>query len=85
MKASAVFRYLATFHKDLARVEGKAVVPPMTELLSALERVNRDLVSDLHKRNPRDCATLDMDATVIETRKKDALFSYKGDTKPINR
>lgn len=75
---SAVFRYLATFHADSARVEGKAVIPPVTELLGALEWVNRDLVSDIHKRNPRDCATLDMDATVIETQKKDALFSYKG-------
>ena len=75
---SAVFRYLAAFHEDYVREEGKAVIPPSTELLSALECVNTDLVAAIHTRNPVDHATLDMDATVIETEKKDALFSYKG-------
>ena len=75
---SAVFRYLAAFHEDYAREEGKAVIPPSTELLSALECVNTDLVAAIHTRNPVDHATLDMDATLIETEKKDALFSYKG-------
>jgi len=75
---SAVFRYLSAFHSDYTRTEGKAVIPPLTELLSGLERVNCDLVAAINKRNPIDCATLDMDATLIETEKKDALFSYKG-------
>jgi len=75
---SAVFRYLAAFHEDCARVKGKAVIPPLTELLSALERINADLIAAVHKRNPIDHATLDIDATLIETEKKDALFSYKG-------
>jgi hypothetical protein len=75
---SAVFRYLAAFHADYPRIEGKAVIPPVTELLSALERINADLVATIYRRKPMDCATLDMDATLIETEKKDALFSYKG-------
>ena len=75
---SATFRYLAAFHTDDARVEGKAVIPLLTELLSGLERINADLVAAIHARNPMACATLDMDATLIETLKKDALFSYKG-------
>ena len=75
---SAVFRYLAGFHTDYARIEGKAVIPPLTELLSGLERINADLVAAVDKQNPADQATLDMDATLIETEKKDALFSYKG-------
>jgi len=75
---SAVFRYLAAFHDNCARSEGKAVIPPLTELLSALERINADLIAAVHERNPIDHATLDMDATLIETEKKDALFSYKG-------
>ena len=54
------------------------MIPPSTELLSALECVNTDLVAAIHTRNPVDHATLDMDATVIETEKRDALFSYKG-------
>lgn len=76
--ASAVFRYLSAFHEERAREEGKAAIPPLTELLCALEMVHTDLVHAIHQQNPMDCATLDMDATLIETAKKDALFSYKG-------
>ncbi len=75
---SAVFRYLAAFHTNCARVEGKAVIPPLTGLLSALEQINADLVAAIYKQNPLAYATLDMDATLIETCKKEALFSYKG-------
>ncbi len=75
---SAVFRYLAAFHEDYARVKGKAVIPPLTELRSRLERINADLVAAIHARNPVEHATLDMDATLIATNKKDALFSYQG-------
>jgi hypothetical protein len=58
--------------------KARAVIPPLTDLLCALERINADLVAAIHARNPVDHATLDMDATLIETQKKDALFSYKG-------
>lgn len=75
---SAVFRYLAVFHEDCVREKGKAVIPPVTELLHALQFVNRDLIAAIHAHRPVRCATLDMDATLIATCKKDALFSYKG-------
>jgi hypothetical protein len=75
---SAVFRYLAAFHEDYDREEGKAIVPPLTELHAALERINADLVREIYNRNPVRCATLDMDATLVATYKKEALFSYKG-------
>lgn len=75
---SAVFRYLSAFHEDHGREEGKAVIPPLTEPLTALERINADLVRAIYNRNPVRCATLDMDATLIETWKRNCLFSYKG-------
>lgn len=75
---SAVFRYLAAFHEDRARIEGKAVIPPLPDLLSALAQVNTDFVAAVHARKPLTSATLDMDATLIGTCKKEALFSYKG-------
>ena len=75
---SAVFRYLAIFHEDYPRIEGKAIIPPLTESLSALEHINADLIAAIHAQNPLDTATLDMDATLIETYKKEALFSYQG-------
>lgn len=75
---SAVFRYLAAFHEDCVREEGTAVIPPLTALLCGLERINADLIAAIQHQNPVDTATLDMDATLIDTQKKDALFSYKG-------
>ena len=75
---STVFRYLAAFHEDYPPHEGKAVIPPLTALLSSLERIDADLIASIQRRNPHDVATLDMDATLIETQKRDALFSYKG-------
>ncbi len=76
--ASAVFRYLSAFHEDYDRTEGKAVIPPLTEMLTALEMVQGDLVRAIYTKNPVQCATLDMDATLIATQKKEGLFSYKG-------
>ena len=75
---SAVFRYLAAFHEDCVHDEGKAIIPPLTDLLCALEQINADLAASVQKRNPIGTATLDMDATLIVTQKKEALFSYKG-------
>ncbi len=76
--ASAVFRYLSAFHEEYTREAGKAMIPPLTEMLSALERVQGDLVRAIYTKHPIDCATLDMDATLIATQKKEGLFSYKG-------
>jgi hypothetical protein len=75
---SAVFRYLSAFHEEYTRIEGKAIIPPLTDLLSSLEQVHTDLVRAIHRQNPLVLATLDMDATLVETLKKNALFSYKG-------
>jgi hypothetical protein len=75
---SVIFRYLSAFHSDCVRTGGTAVIPPLTELLSALECINADLLSAVYTQNPLSVATLDMDATLIETAKRDALFSYKG-------
>lgn len=41
-------------------------------------KVNRDLVASVQERRPTTEATLDCDATLVETRKEDALYSYKG-------
>jgi hypothetical protein len=49
---SAVFRYLAAFHEDYPRIAGKAVIPPLTDLLLALERINADLIAAVDKQNP---------------------------------
>lgn len=79
--ASAVFRYLAGFHdqeQEGLRVPGRAFIPPPTEGLLGLRWVNRDLIGELQRRRPEATATLDMDATLVQTGKDEALYCYQG-------
>jgi Transposase DDE domain group 1 len=78
---SAIFRYLEAFHdpgEEMKRMKGKAFIPAPNEHLQALTKVNRDVVASIQKRRPTTEATLDCDATLVETLKRLALFSYKG-------
>jgi hypothetical protein len=78
---SALFRYLEAFHdpeEEKKRVKGTAFIPAPNEHLKGLMKVNRDLVASVQTHRPEKDATLDMDATLVETEKEDALFSYKG-------
>lgn len=79
--ASAVFRYLDVFHdpeQEELRMEGKAFIPTPNKHLGGFAGVNRDMLSFLQVNKPSKTATLDMDATLVETHKSDALFGYKG-------
>jgi len=78
---SAIFRFLAAFHnrdEERKRTKGKAFIPASNEHLQGLMRINRDLVASIQKHRPKTEATLDADATLTETQKGAALFSYKG-------
>ena len=77
----AVFRYLEAFHnagEEKKREPGKAFIPAPNEHLLGLIRVNKDLIASIQSCTPEKEATLDMDATIDGTTKKNALFSYKG-------
>ena len=87
---SAMRRYLARFHNEaeeqrraeVMRVaeeqgEGKAFIPAQLEPLRGLMSVNADLVKFMARHRPQRTATLDMDATLVPTTKKQALFCYK--------
>ena len=87
--ASAVFRYLAAFHdseQEKMRQSGHAFIPVSNGPMRGLERVNREMVGFMQSRRIQTIATLDMDATVVETNKSSALFSYKGNRayQPLN-
>jgi len=41
-------------------------------------QVNSDMIAFIQGCNPQRIATLDQDATLVETTKRDALYSYKG-------
>ncbi len=78
---SAVFRYLKAFHdaeQEKQRISGKAFIPVPNEHLRGLAKVNKYLAGTMQKRHPEEVATLDMDATLVETREKSALFCYDG-------
>lgn len=77
---SSMRRFLASFHlpeEESKREPGRAFIPAPTPALTGLAQVNADLLTFLQRRAPETTATLDMDATLIETQKRDALFCYK--------
>ena len=77
---SAAFRYLEGFHdadEEGRRQAHRAFIPSANEALKGLGKVNADLVSFVQSHSPNTEATLDMDATLVETRKQQALYSYK--------
>ena len=57
---------------------GTAVIPQVTAQLQGLWRANQALLEFLQRKQPSASATLDMDATVITTHKREALYCYKG-------
>jgi hypothetical protein len=70
---SAVFRYLQAFHdaaEEAKRVAGKAFIPAPTEALKARYRVNQELVAFKQAQAPQQTATLDREATLVETYKR---------------
>ena len=78
---SVVFRYLPAFHnpaEEAKRVVGQAFIPAANEHLQALRQVNTDLLCFAQRKSPQTEATLEMDASIVETYKQNALFSYKG-------
>ena len=77
---SAIFRYLSVFHdsdQEEKRVEGKAFIPAPTHHLQGFNRINKDMLAFIQQNKEEKIATLDMDATLVETGKSDALYSYK--------
>jgi hypothetical protein len=83
--ASAMRRYLEESHdgtqntaREAALAAGvKAFIPTPNAGLRGLIALNAALVSKVQSWSPSPVATLDMDATLVETGKAEALFCYK--------
>lgn len=76
-----LYEYLNEFHnagEEVKRKEGKAFIPEKNEHLSGLCEVNTALLSSVQKHCPQKEATLDIDATLAETTKREALYCYDG-------
>ena len=79
--SSAVFRYLAEFHdrdQEGVRERGRAFIPLSNEALKGLREVNKDLVGFVQNNREGRTATLDTDATLVETEKGSAQGCYEG-------
>lgn len=77
---SAVRRYLAAFHdaaQETKRVPEQAFIPAPGAALKGLSKIGEGLIAFLQRLRPERTATLDMDATLVETHKKEALYCYK--------
>ena len=77
---SVVFRYLERFHdagEEAKREAHRAFIPSPNDASKGLGKVNAGLVDFVQSRSPHTQATLDMDACLVESHKKEALYSYK--------
>ena len=76
---TAILAWLERFHDPASpkAVAGTAFIPAVTRELQGLWRVNRSLLEFLQEHQPAASATLDMDATLIGTHKRDALYCYE--------
>lgn len=78
---TSVSRYLESFHDAAAEDErepGAAYIPPPSAALEGLAKVNARMLAVMQEQRPSAVATLDIDATLLESHKREALFCYKG-------
>jgi len=78
---SVVFRYLSMFDnpvEEAKQAAGRAFVLAPNEHLQALGRVNGDFLQFAQRKSPQREATLDQDASLVETYKQEALHCYRG-------
>ncbi len=78
---SAGFRYLSLFHdaeQEKLRQGGKAFIPVANQYLQGFPKINRDMIRFVQFHRPEKTATLDMDATLVETTKNGSLHCYQG-------
>lgn len=78
--ATTVFKYLEGYcvPEEADRGYGSAFIPPPSDALQGLRRVNADLLAEVCSREGQEQMTLDMDATIKAVEKKEALRCYKG-------
>jgi hypothetical protein len=76
-----LYEWLDEFHEpeqEQLRQEGKAFIPAKNAHLRGLEGVNQALVMGVERHSLTKEATLDIDATLQETHKQQALYCYQG-------
>jgi len=77
--ADTLGRFLGMAHELpswQAGARGAPCTPPESVRLCALDRANQDLVAEIHRRQSITRATIDLDATIIESSRREALPHY---------
>jgi len=77
---AALHRYFARFHspeEEKRRRTGEAFIPQSNSALQALIKLNSTLIHYMQMVSPQKTATLDQDATLTKTTKRNAKFCYK--------
>ena len=77
---TAIREYLERFHdaeQEHQRKPHVAFIPQPSELLHGLTLLIGSFAAAVQRRSPQKTATLDMDATLVETFKQSALYCYK--------
>lgn len=79
--AQAVRDFLAAFHEEdlpLLQVGEKSGVPREPEWVEGLAAVSKQVIASVQQRRPITTATLDLDATILESDKRAARPTYDG-------
>jgi len=77
---TAMREYLEFFHdeeQEKQRKPHRAFIPEPSGPLAGLVKANGKLAGEVQRRRRKETATLDMDATLVETSKRAALYCYK--------
>ena len=78
--ASAIFDFLKRFdapEQDAFRTPNTAFIPTPKDVLGRLQSLNKILLNFAQQHAPQTIATLDQDATLVPTYKRQALFCYQ--------
>jgi hypothetical protein len=78
--ARSMLNYLHRFHdpEQPASRQGKARIKKESKGLRGLMKVNRELIGHVQRQAPEQQATIDIDASIHESHKKEALWTYDG-------
>jgi hypothetical protein len=77
---SATRYYMLKFHNyegDWERGMGRNFIPEDNEYLSGFARIHEHVFNEAHKLNPLESITLDQDATLISTGRREACFKFQ--------
>lgn len=77
---SSLFRYLSLFHnedEEARREAHRAFIPKSNLHLLGLSGINAAMLEFLQLNNRQQVATIDIDATIVESSKAEASYSYK--------